>query len=447
VRLIDRVRPAPEAEQRYQLGELIKWMSSSQSLMSVSSSLTMRGSDYTEADPTFLGYIGAIHRRNPVVSAAVMKRAQVLSQLRFRWRPDVGGDHALFTTADLDAFNRPALMPRTQLLTLAEIHASYAGNAYFYRNSKGNIRILEPDWVTIAVGADGDFSESEAPLHREVLGYIYQYGGKSSTHDPVLLPADSVGHWAPEPDPICWWRGESWVTSVVREVATDDQATDHLAKFYENAATPQAVFSFDKDLTPAQIKEYAELIHEDTAGTANAWKSLVLGGGADVQVVGSQLAQLDYRVTQGGHESRIAMRSHVPAVILQAKEGMQGSALNAGNYTATRRLWSDLWFSSASESLCASIERILPRPMGGAAELTFDPARVQFSQEDRADEAQIHQSQAAAINSLTDAGYDATSVVEAITSGDFSKLTHSGLFSVQLQPPGTTAAPTPAPAP
>lgn len=437
MRLIDRAR-AKAGEQRFTVADLSEWMSAP-GVRFPSTSMAMRGSDYIEADPSFTGYVSSIHRRNPVVSAAVTKRAQVLSQMRFQWRPLGGQDRTLFDSPDLNSLNRPEWMPRPQLLTLAEYHASYSGNAFIYRDATTKkVRLLEPDWVTIAIGAE-DVEGDMEPLHREVLGYIYQWGGKASKAKPIFIPAANVGHWAPEPDPVCWWRGESWVSAVAREVATDDQATDHLAKFYENAATPQAVFSFDATLTPTQINEYAALIHEDTAGTKNAWKSLVLGGGADVQIVGSQLASLDYRGTQGGHESRIAMRSHVPAVILQAAEGFSGSALNSGNYTATRRMWADLWVSSAGDSFCASVEGILTPPRN-PAELTFDPARIQFLQEDRKDEAEIQQFQAVGIRNLVEAGYDPATVIDAMTSGDLSKLTHTGNVSVQLQPPGATDA-------
>jgi hypothetical protein len=55
---------------------------------------------------------------------------------------------------------------------------------------------------------------------------------------------------------------------------------------------------------------------------------------------------------------------------------------------------------------------------------------------------------ASAIKQLLDAGYTADTVVKAIDNDDMSLLEHSGLFSVQLQPAGTsTPDPEPAPEP
>jgi hypothetical protein len=55
---------------------------------------------------------------------------------------------------------------------------------------------------------------------------------------------------------------------------------------------------------------------------------------------------------------------------------------------------------------------------------------------------------AATLRNLVDAGFTADSAVTAVETGDFTSLEHSGLFSVQLQPPGandTTTGTAPAP--
>ncbi|HXJ48443.1 MAG TPA: hypothetical protein VNF91_04670, partial [Candidatus Acidoferrum sp.] len=44
---------------------------------------------------------------------------------------------------------------------------------------------------------------------------------------------------------------------------------------------------------------------------------------------------------------------------------------------------------------------------------------------------------ASTIHTFVSAGYEPDSVIDAVTSGDLSKLQHSGLYSVQLQPAGS----------
>jgi hypothetical protein len=59
--------------------------------------------------------------------------------------------------------------------------------------------------------------------------------------------------------------------------------------------------------------------------------------------------------------------------------------------------------------------------------------------EDQKDSAAVQLSQAQTIRTLVDAGYEADTVVAAVLANDYSQLKHSGLFSVQLQPPADTA--------
>lgn len=181
---------------------------------------------------------------------------------------------------------------------------------------------------------------------------------------------------------------------------------------------------------------WAEMFANRHEGAENAFRTLVIGGGADATVVGSNLNELSLRDTQGQDETRIASRSRVPAVVLGISEGMQGSALNSGNYSQTRRLWADGWFTPIADDLCACLERIVPPPAD--SELSHDPSRIMFLQEDRKDEAEIMSANAAALRQLVDGGFDPASAVEAVTTNDPTKLVHTGKLSVQLQPPGET---------
>jgi hypothetical protein len=88
---------------------------------------------------------------------------------------------------------------------------------------------------------------------------------------------------------------------------------------------------------------------------------------------------------------------------------------------------------------------LVPPPPG--SELACDTRDVPFLREDQKDAAEIQQVKAQTIRTLIDAGFDPDSVVKAVDADDRSLLVHSGLYSVQLQPPGTSQpAPTDAPA-
>ena len=391
------------------------------------------GSYGTSPEASFVGYVRDVAERNGVVSAAVTARALLVSQVRFTWRnnrtsPTPG---RTFGDRSLSILERPGPVTRSELLYLAEEDASYSGNWYALRRGD-RLHRLRPDWVTVIMGSDSE-PDGWIPPDAEIIGYGYRNpnGGKSARVE-VFLP-DEIIHWKPEPHPLEWWRGQSWITSIVQEIRNDAQATDHTSKFFEHAATPNLVFSMDPTLTPEQVQAFADLTNQQHAGSRNAFKNMFLGGGADVKVVGSENAALGLKDIQGGYETRISARSRVPAVVLGIREGLGGSALNSGNYAVARRLWADGWFSPAVSGLCSSVERVM-RPADDA-ELWYDPSEVLFLQEDQKDEAEIQEKQAQAIRQYTDAGFLPESIIEAITSGDLTRLKHSGLFSVQLQPP------------
>lgn len=397
----------------------------------------MQGSRPVKVDHNFQGYVSGVYLRSGPVASCIAARAHPLSQLRFRWRnygDTASGEMApghdrLFGTEALAPLEGPG---RSRMLMLAEVQASLAGNVYFHRfDRRGEVRILQPDWVEILLASDLTPDNPAWALDARVIGYLYYPGGRGNGEVRILRP-DEVGHWAPEPDPANPWRGTSWVTAVLREIVTDGQATDHLSKFYENAATPQVIFTVDTAATPEQVSAVSKAVREHYAGTENAYRNIVVGGGTDVQVVGSLLSQLSYRETQGGHETRIASRSRVPPTIALMSEGMQGSALNSGNYAQTRRMFADDFFVPHAEGLCGALQSLVDAP-SGPVELTFDPKRVLLLQEDRKDEAEVQQAQAATMRQLFDAGYTPESIVDAVTAGDLTRLKHTGLPSVQVQ--------------
>ncbi len=392
-------------------------------------------------EASFRSYVDSVGRRSGLVASAVAARAAIVSQTRFAWRNiDRRSDNymQLFGTDQLRMLEHPdpkRVVTRPHLLSLAETHVSYAGAANFaIRNNR--LDLLRPDLIdTVIVADDGATVSDVLAGHGEVAGWLYYSRGRLER--PETFTVGEVAVWAPEPDPVAWWRGQSWLTSVMREIVTDGQVTEYVDRFLANGAAPSLIVRPDKSLTVDQMKEFKELFDEGHAGIDHAGSTLFLGGGSDVTVVGSKLGELAVREIQGGFETRIASRARVPAVVLGIREGMQGSALNAGNYGQTRRLWADGWATPTLESLCASLESLFPAP--AKAELAHDAARMLFLQEDQKDAAEITATQATAIRALIDGGFEADMAVRAIRTGNLTALegSHSGLVSVQLLEPGT----------
>jgi len=255
---------------------------------------------------------------------------------------------------------------------------------------------------------------------------------------------DEVCHWAPTPDPDSPYRGMSWISPILREIHSDNSATDAKISMFSNGMTPNMVVTFPESVMDQdQFDRFKTKMEADYAGTRGAGKTLFLAPGADATVVGKDFVELDFPNTQGRDETRIASAGGVPAVIAGLKESLAGSSLNQGNFAAARRQLADGTMRPLFRSASASLEAVCPAPQGrGASKLWFDDSDIAFFREDQADAADIQMTRASAMRQFVDSGWTPESVKEAFESDDMTLLKHSGLYSVQLQKPG---APTPSP--
>lgn len=403
--------------------------------------------DREEIDSNFVGYVQGAYKANGIVFACILLRLLVFSEARFQFQRLANGRPTeLFGDPSLSILERPWPNGTTgELLARMEQDASLAGNFFAteINDQDGRrLRRMRPDWVTIVTGSRSESAKGNDPpspfaLDARVVAYIYEPKEGISRPDPVILTPDQVVHWSPLPDPEAQWRGMSWITPVVREIKADSATTKHKLKFFENGTVGGLAVTYEKSVSPDAVARFAQLFKESHAGTDNAYKTFHFGGGADVTTLGADLKQLDFKVTQGAGETRIAAASGIGAVMAQFSEGMQGSSLNAGNYAAARRRVADAFFRPQWRSAAAALETLVPPP--GAARLWYDARDVAFLQEDEKDAAEIQDKQAGTIARLVDAGWNPDAAVRAVTGGDLDSLVgqHSGLYSVQLQEPGT----------
>lgn len=385
---------------------------------------------------TFDGYVTGLYRSNPVVFACMQVRALLFSEARFQFRQLRGGRPGdLFGSPELAVLETPWPNGTTRDLLLRMIQdADIAGNFYGLREG-GSLRRLRPDWVSIILGSRLAPDDPGLARDVEVAGYIYHPGGRLDA-DPTLLDVAQVCHFAPTPDPVAHFRGMSWLTPIIREVMGDKAATDHKLAFFENGATVNLAIGFPETISKDLFDKYVEAIRKGHEGGANAYRTLFLGGGATPLPIGSNMEQVDFKVIQGAGETRICMAAGVPPVIVGASEGL--AAATYSNYAQSIRRLADLTMRPLWGKAADSLASIVNVPSG--AQLYYDDRDIPALAEDQKDLAVIKQSQASQIKTLIDAGFDADSVVAAVTSSDYARLTHTGLFSVQLQPPGTGEA-------
>lgn len=387
--------------------------------------------------------------RNSMVGACISVRGLVFSEARFRFQSwDSGKPGSMFGTPALRLLEVPWPGATTgDLLAQMELDASVWGNSYWVK-SAGQLVRLDPESTAIVM-ADVVDPVSGLTFGRQLLGYLtarHQVVSNWSEDTPVdpsdgvFFTPDEVAHYRPLADPLHRYRGRSWLSTILPDSLADNELTNYKHAFIRNAATPNLAVVFPKEWDVEDIERFKAAMDSKHAGVDKAFKTLYIGGGADVKTLGADFGQLAMKATQGHGETRIAVAAGVPAAILGISEGLAGSALNGSNYTAARRRFADGTLRPLWRSACAALETLVDVPAG--SRLWFSSDDIPFLQEDVLDTAEINSKNATTIRSLVDGGFEPQSVVDAIAADDLSLLVHTGNVSVQLRPVDETGTPT-----
>jgi phage portal protein BeeE len=451
MKLLDAlVRPAvpgPGASARFTFDDWVQWFTfGGHTYGGIPGLSTTMGNERAESiEANFAGMCEGAFKANGVVFGCEQIRLATFSEARFQFRPlRAGRPGDLFGTAALAILEQPWAGGTTgDLLTRMLLHADLAGNAYD-TVLDGEIVRLRPDWVDILlerrtanIGVDGAL----AGVGFKRVGYAYYEGGNRGAKPAVFLPTE-VCHFAPMPDPMASYRGMAWLTPVIREIQSDGMFTRHKIRFMENSATPNLAVSFPKEVNRPEFEAFMEAMDRAHQGADKAGKTLYTAGGADVTVIGSGLDKLDLKNVQGAGETRIAMAAGVHPVIAGLSEGLAGSSLNAGNFSAARRRYADITMRPLWRNVSGSLATLVTPP--ASSELWIDERDISFLREDEGDAANIQNVRAQTITALIREGFTAESAIKAVDNDDFRLLVHTGLVSVQLQPPGQAPAATPA---
>lgn len=355
--------------------------------------------------PTYLNAVSA-YQNSGVVFGVLLTRLSLFSEAEFKFQRL--SDKSLFGTPALAKLEKPWPGGSTaELLARMEQDASLAGNAYI-RDAGEHLERLRPDWVTIVSEVVMDaISDTEV---RRVVGYFYD-PPPSENRAPAFYPEAEVAHWSPIPDPLAHFRGMSWLTPVLREVDADLQMTDYKRAYLTNAATPNLLIKYDKQIGQDKLNRLKDQIEARHGGVNNAFRTLVLDEGADTTVLGNNFEQMQFTAVQAAGENRIAVAGGVPGIVVGLKEGL--AAATYSNYEQAVRRLGDITMRPLWRGAATALSKLVEVPSD--ARLWYDAAQV----------AALRQGDHESINA-------------SLSAGDITLLKHSGLVSVQMQTPGTT---------
>ena len=406
-------------------------------------SSTFGSPDQERIQPTFAGYAEQAYQGNAVVYGLIVNRISLFSEAELRYRRR--DNKKLWGDGSLALLENPWPNGTTgELLARMEQDVSLAGNAYIRNVDQVMLERLRPDRVIIV-------SELRADLmgrpYRVVIGFGYDRDGTGSATE--FYDVDEVVHWSPNPDPLANWRGMSWLTPVIREINADQGLTQYKTEYLDHAATPNMIVKYDRRMTPSALAAVQDQILVRHGGVGNAFKTLLFDEGADVEVVGNSLEQMNFSTVQSAGENRIAVASGVPGIVAGLKEGL--SAATYSNYAQAMRRFADLWGRPQWRSACAALAKFVPVPAD--SRLWYDTSDIAALQAGESERAEVFYSKAKSASELIRIGYDPDTVGPAVQAGDLSLLTHTGAVPTALyqdsQQPGTAPSPngnTPAPA-
>ena len=395
--------------------------------------LRFSGNTYLTANTSYGGTV-----TTPVVGAAAAlvgngiaygifrRRTDLFAQGKFRFRRFGNPRPTLadsFSTADL-----LPIQPERPLLEACELGVATAGAAYFVRDGV-QLRRLAAEHCTIVLGSDRHPDDPDVAWDARKIGLIYRHPGGGL--DPETWLWDEVVPFVPETDPQSPWRGISWLRPAMEDVAADDGARRYLTRFFSNHATPNTAVVFPPDVQRETVEAFRDLFLARHQGVERSFRTAFLGGGADIKVIGSSLKDLDTEAVRQQVHKDIAAAAGVPIVAAGIEQGTYANSKESNRALAdgkVRYLW-----SAAAEAFA----RAITVPAG--SELYVETASIAALQADALDDAQVLAQQAMTMRTLVDGGFVPDSVIAAVTSGDMSRLQHSGLLSVQTQAPGAGA--------
>ncbi len=366
---------------------------------------------------------------NGIVFAITLVRQMLLSEATFKLQNKV--TKQLYGTQDLRILEEPWPNGTAgDLWSLMELGASSAGNAFVAKVEDDELLWLPPKEVTIVSEM---VTSSRGVRYRRPLGYDWDpkltaAPGENRDRQAQFFTVDEVAHWAPIKDSAANFRGMSWLTPVIREVAADQGLTQYKNEYLDHG-TPVVAVKYPMKLRPDTQDSIEERLRAKFGGVGNAFKPLVFDQGAD-PTLGSTLNDLNYTVVQAAGEARICAAGGVDPMLL----GLRGDRTPAASEQDVMHRFEVITARPLWRSGCAALQKLVPNVPAQGVRLWFDTSDIAALQSAETERAQVAQVSAAALLTLVQAGFTRESAVMALTTGDASVLEEDP----RAPAPGTT---------
>ncbi len=257
------------------------------------------------------------------------------------------------------------------------------GNAYWVKVRNSLWEVVELWWVphwlmTPAWPQDGSV-------------FISHYEYQATPGDPKKLSVSDVVHFRNGLDPRNPRLGMSDLYSVLREVFSDDEASNYTAAILRNMGVPGVVISPKQGVAaPEDAQATKEWFMEQTTGDKRG-QPLVMRGASEVHQFAWSPAQLELGTLRDVSEERVTAILGIPAAVVGFGAGLQQTKVGA----TMRELVQLAWISGIipMQSIMAEdlhnqlLEEFTGEGSRDQYKVFFDSALVEALQENEKDRA------------------------------------------------------------
>jgi HK97 family phage portal protein len=264
-----------------------------------------------------------------------------------------------------------------QLWTGALADLELTGNAYWVKIRSGGARgrVVELWWVPAAQLEPRWPDDGTPPF---ISHYEYSVQGQL-----VSLPVSDVIHFRLGFDPGNIRKGLSPLMGLLREIATDDEASLFTASILHNLGVPGVVLSPEAGISAADSDlEEIKLRFTERFGGAHRGQPLVLRGPTRVSVLSFSPEQMQLRELRRIPEERITAVYGIPAIVVGLGAGLDRSTF--ANFAEAREAAYESMILPLQRHLAADLEQQLLPDFADPARtrLTWDYSGVRVLQED-----------------------------------------------------------------
>lgn len=286
----------------------------------------------------------------------------------------------IFNHPFLDLVNAPNEAYTSEALIMGTMLSwTLAGNAYWYkvRNAMGSVIQLwyMPHWMVTPRGH---------PTDNTIFISHYDYNPNGVI---IHIAKEDVVHFRFGIDPRNTREGLSPIGAILREIFTDDEASNYSASILKNMGVIGLIFSPDGNsevrFGAAMTKEIKEQARQQFTGD-NRGDVMVFNGPTKVHQIGADTKKMDISFLRNVSEERVTAATGIPAAVVGFGSGLEQTKVGATMTALIRLAWTGNIIPSQRIISKTMQMQLLPDfDLDKSLIVGYDNSNVQALQEDK----------------------------------------------------------------